>query len=150
MFVEMFKPLFFSTHCHRKHSHKDIFTFFCFLSEDICKIGAAVAGLGNIIAKNLTTASDENIQMWKCFNEKTSKYPNNQIFICSNFKVINTRTWYSNTQVLKDWNIPMLLENSLPHWQLARRCKLRPEPVGWEWGWQQQQQRQQYCYCCCW
>ena len=57
-------------------------------------------------------------------------------------KVINTRTWYSNTQVLKDWNIPMLLENSLPHWQLARRCKLRPEPVGWEWGWQQQQQQQ--------
>ena len=97
----MFKPLFFSTHCHRKHSHKDIFTFFCFLSEDICKIGAAVAGLGNIIAKNLTTASDENIQMWKCFNEKTSKYPNNQIFICSNIKVNSNMIFqYSSIKIL--------------------------------------------------
>ena len=33
--VEMFKPLLFSTH-HWKHSHEDIFTFFCFISNNIC------------------------------------------------------------------------------------------------------------------
>ena len=52
--VEMFKPLLFSTH-HWKHSHEDIFTFFCFISNNIC--GGAAEWRENITAKNLTRAS---------------------------------------------------------------------------------------------
>ena len=79
----MFKPLFFSTHCHRKHSHKDIFTFFCFLSEDICKIGAAVAGLGEHNCKeshNSIRWEYPNVEMLQWENIKVSKQSNIHMF----------------------------------------------------------------------
>ena len=88
----MFKPLFFSTHCHRKHSHKDIFTFFCFLSEDICKIGAAMAGWGEHNCKeshNSIRWEYPNVEMLQWENTKVSKQSNIHMFK-------HQSDWYSN------------------------------------------------------
>ena len=65
-------------------------------------------------------------------------YSNIWIVEYSNFEVLK----YLNVQIFEYLlNIEMLLEDALPHWQLARGCTLRAEPVGWECVWKQQQQQ---------